>query len=197
MVIRMTMWTSLTVSSSLLLSCVITFRWWELIVLFCLCIAHSFHSVHDEDNDEDTDEHWFVPEWGLHNDLQIFSFRAYKEMISHLATPAEDKILSNLTNYKLVRHTYQSLGRSILSQAELLKRHERLNHDNLELLNRYETQLEELNCLRNDYQRKMQKNEGLSKKLVLLENAHLQCSDKETELNDKLKHMEQERDKWR
>ncbi|GKA09086.1 hypothetical protein Tco_0688417 [Tanacetum coccineum] len=50
--------------------------------------AHSFHSVHDEDNDKDTDEHRF---------------------------------------------------------AELLKRHERLNHDHLELLNRDETQLVELN----------------------------------------------------
>ncbi|GJV17145.1 hypothetical protein Tco_1362468 [Tanacetum coccineum] len=143
--------------SSFLLSYVIAFGWWVLTILFCLCTTHSFHSIHDEDNDEDADEHWFVPEWGLRDDLCICSYRACKELISYLATPAEDKVLSSLTNYEV----------------------------------------EELNRLRNDYQREMQKNEGLLKNFVLIENAHLQCSDKERELSDMLKDMEWERDELR
>ncbi|GJU59307.1 hypothetical protein Tco_1237073, partial [Tanacetum coccineum] len=56
------------------------------------------------------------------------------------------------------------------------------------------TQLEELNCLRNDLQWEMQANGGLSKKLALLENAHSGCPDKESELMDRLKDIEKERD---
>nr|GEU68637.1 hypothetical protein [Tanacetum cinerariifolium] len=38
------------------------------------------------------------------------------------ATPVEDEVLSSLSNSEVVRRTYQFLGRSILSQAELFKR---------------------------------------------------------------------------
>ncbi|GJU03727.1 hypothetical protein Tco_1114065 [Tanacetum coccineum] len=123
--------------------------------------AQMVHSdVHDEDNDEDADQYRFVPDWGLRDDLRIFSYRACKELISHLATPVEDKILSSLSNYVVIRRTYQSLGQSILSQAELLKRHELLNHDHVDLFKRSEFQVVELDRLRSDYQREMQKNEG-------------------------------------
>ncbi|GKE31915.1 hypothetical protein Tco_1451237 [Tanacetum coccineum] len=83
--------------------------------------AHSYHSVHKEENDEDADDHCYIPTWGLRSDLRISSYRACKEMISHLATPPKKEVLSSLTNYEVVRRTYQSLGRSILSQAKLLK----------------------------------------------------------------------------
>ncbi|GKC21579.1 hypothetical protein Tco_1023729 [Tanacetum coccineum] len=133
-----------------------------------LSYAHSFHSMHNED----ADQHRFVPEWGLREDLRICSYRAYKELISLLATPAEDQVLSSLTNREVIRRTYQSLGRSILSQAELLKRHDQLNSDYTGLCNRSEVQLAELDCLWSDYQREMQKNEWLSKNLTLLDNTH-------------------------
>nr|GEW34870.1 hypothetical protein [Tanacetum cinerariifolium] len=90
--------------------------------------AHSFHYVHDEDNDEDADQH---------------------------------------------RRTYESLGRSILSQAELLKRHEKLNREHVELYNCIEVQMGELSHLRDDYRREMQKTGEL------------------------LKDMEKNRDNWR
>ncbi|GKD75031.1 hypothetical protein Tco_1333313 [Tanacetum coccineum] len=77
--------------------------------------AHSFHFVHDEDNDEDADQY---------------------------------------------RCTYQSLGQSILSQSELLKRHELLNRNHVDLFKHTEFQVVELDRLRSDYQREMQKNEG-------------------------------------
>ncbi|GJY41357.1 hypothetical protein Tco_0428627 [Tanacetum coccineum] len=134
---------------------------------------------------------------GLYEDLGICSYHACKELISHLASPAEDKVLSSLTNYEVVRHTYHSLGRSILSQAEMLKRHEQLNSEYVDLYNRSQTQLEELNCLQNDVQREMQLKEGLSKNLTLFENAHSQCSDRERELMDMLKDIEKGREDWR
>ncbi|GKC76604.1 hypothetical protein Tco_1127378 [Tanacetum coccineum] len=126
--------------------------------------AHSFHSVHNEYNDEDVTRR-YVLGWGLREDLRICSYRACKELISHMATLAKDEVLRNLSNGEVVRRTYQSLGRSILSQAELLKR-------------------------------EIQTNDGQSKKLALMKNAHSQCSDRERELMDSLKDMEKERDDW-
>ncbi|GJW49702.1 hypothetical protein Tco_0091053 [Tanacetum coccineum] len=103
-----------------------------------LSYAHSFHFVHNEDNNEDADQHRFVPKWGLRKDLRICSYHAYKELIFLLATPTEDQVLSSLTNRELISRTYQSLGQSILSQAELLKRHDQLNSDYTGLYNRSE-----------------------------------------------------------
>ncbi|GJX84270.1 hypothetical protein Tco_0335044 [Tanacetum coccineum] len=98
--------------------------------------AHFFHFVHQEDNDEDVADHRFVPDWGFRDDLCICSFRACRELISHLATFTEDEVLSGFSNIEVVRHAYQSLGRCVLSQGELLKRHEQLNSDNVTLCNR-------------------------------------------------------------
>ncbi|GJT80301.1 hypothetical protein Tco_1054643 [Tanacetum coccineum] len=134
--------------------------------------AHSFHSGRDEENDEDTVAHRFVPDLGLYNDLRICSFRACKELVSHLATPAEDEFLSGLSNVEVVRRAYHLLGRGVLAQ-------------------------EELSRLRNDLQREMQGNDGLSKKLALLESVHSSCPDRERELMNNLKDMEKKRDVWR
>nr|GEX64667.1 hypothetical protein [Tanacetum cinerariifolium] len=60
-----------------------------------------------------------------------------------------------------------------------------------------DTQLEELSHMRNNLQREMQANDGLSKKLALLNNVHSSCPDRERELTDRLKDMEKERDDWR
>ncbi|GJZ97932.1 hypothetical protein Tco_0670385 [Tanacetum coccineum] len=94
--------------------------------------TNSFHFAHDEDNGEDAATYRFVPDLGLH------------------------EVLSSLSNCEVIRRTYQSLGQRILSHGELLKRHERLNRDHVDLYNHSKTQLEELNRLRNDLQREMQ-----------------------------------------
>nr|GEX47028.1 transposase (putative), gypsy type [Tanacetum cinerariifolium] len=129
--------------------------------------------------------------------LCISSYGAWKEMISHLATPLENEVLRSLTNYEVVRRTYQSFGRSILSQAELLRRFEQLNRDHLDLYNRSEVHTNELNRLRSDFQMERWSNDGSSKKLVLLESTHAQSSDKERELSDRQKDMEMESDELR
>nr|GEW94788.1 zinc finger BED domain-containing protein RICESLEEPER 2-like [Tanacetum cinerariifolium] len=130
--------------------------------------AHSFRSLHDEDNDTDADDHRYILNWGLRDDLCNCSYRACEEMISHLATPPENEVLNSLTNYEVLRRTYQS-----------------------------DVQLEELNRLRSNCVRGRQFNEGLSKNLVLLESAHGQCSDRERDLSDRLKDMKREQDEWR
>ncbi|GJQ96615.1 hypothetical protein Tco_0007754 [Tanacetum coccineum] len=116
-------------------------------------------------------------DWSLRSDIRISYYRACKEMISHLATPSKDAVLRSWTNYEAVRRTYQSLGQSILSQAELLRRHEQLNHDYIYLCNHSDVQVEELNRLRTECMRARSSNKGLSKNLVLLDSAHAQCSD--------------------
>ncbi|GJY68861.1 hypothetical protein Tco_0471843 [Tanacetum coccineum] len=54
------------------------------------------------------------------------------DVLSHLVTPVEDAILAGLSNYKVLRRIYESLSRSTLAQAELLKRFKQLNHDYLD-----------------------------------------------------------------
>nr|GEX94248.1 hypothetical protein [Tanacetum cinerariifolium] len=116
--------------------------------------------------------------------LIVLSFYrvACKEMITYLATPVEEEFLNGLTNIEVVRRTYQSMGRCVLSKGELLKRHEQLNSEHVDLRNRSDTQLEELNRLRTDLQTQMQTNDGLSKHLVSLDGAHSSCEDKEIAL---------------
>nr|GEZ37141.1 hypothetical protein [Tanacetum cinerariifolium] len=127
-------------------------------------------------------------------DDQVKKVDVLDEMILHLATPPKNKVLNSLTNYEVLRRTYQSMGRSILSQAKLF---EQLNRDYMDLSNRSDVQMEELNHLRSDYVRERQSNEGLSKNLVLLKSAHGKCSDRERDLSDMIKDMEREQDEWR
>ncbi|GJW44001.1 hypothetical protein Tco_0072800 [Tanacetum coccineum] len=166
-------------------------------LVFLSRATHSIHSTHHEDDGESTAEHRFMPEWGLHDDLHISSARACKEMLTHLATPTEKEFLGDLINVEVVIRPYQSLGRCVLSQSELLKRHEELNSEHVALCHRNDIQLEELNRLRTNLQRQMQTNDGLSKRLALLDNSHSSCEDKERELLNQLKEMEKERNDWR
>ncbi|GKA52419.1 hypothetical protein Tco_0745734 [Tanacetum coccineum] len=168
-----------------------------LLIVSLPCVVHSIQSTHHEDNGESTAEHQYMSKWGLRVDLRICSFRACMEMIAHLATLAEEEFLSGLTNVKVVRHAYQSLGRCVLSQGELLKRHEQLNSEHVDLRNRSDTQIEELNRLRTGLYRQMQTNNGFSKQLDFLNGSHSSCEDKERELLGQLKEMEKERDDWR
>nr|GFB31709.1 hypothetical protein [Tanacetum cinerariifolium] len=79
--------------------------------------AHSFRSSHHEDTKEGVADFWFVPNWGLCDDLRICTFRACKELVSHLATPAKEEFLGNLSNVEVVSRAYQSLGQCVLSQV--------------------------------------------------------------------------------
>ncbi|GJU98222.1 hypothetical protein Tco_1327493 [Tanacetum coccineum] len=119
------------------------------------------------------------------------------ELVSHLATPAEDEFLGALSNVEVISRAYQTLGQSVVAQGELLKRHEQLNHDYVDLRNRNDAHLSELDCLRLSARMTEQKNEGLTNKLNLIESAHFGCESKEKELMDVVKDMERERDEWR
>ncbi|GKC52270.1 hypothetical protein Tco_1075015, partial [Tanacetum coccineum] len=118
--------------------------------------AHSFHSSHHGDTEEGIADRRFVPNWGLRDDLRICTFRACKELISYLATPAEEEFLGNLSNVEVISRAYKLLGQCVLSQGELLKRHEQLNHDYVDLCNRINAHLWELDRLRTGLQREMQ-----------------------------------------
>ncbi|GJU14897.1 hypothetical protein Tco_1142863, partial [Tanacetum coccineum] len=157
--------------------------------------VHS-QSSHQGDGDEPV-RNRYVPNWGLRNDLRVCTFCACKELIPHLATLAEDKFLGALSNVEVVSRAYQTLGQSVVAQGELLKRHEQLNHDYVELWNRNDAHVLELDCLRSSVRRLEQDNEGLVNKLALHESAHSRCESREKELMDGLKDLERERDEWR
>ncbi|GJV68138.1 hypothetical protein Tco_1483647 [Tanacetum coccineum] len=159
--------------------------------------AHSFHSSHHQDADESTLVPRYMPNWDLRNDLRVCTFRACKELVSHLATPAEDEFLGGLSNVEVISRAYQTLGQSVLAQGELLKRHEQLNHDYVDLRNRNDVNVTELEDLRSSLQREKQANADLSKEFALLDSAHVGCSNREREFMDRLKDMEKDRDEWR
>ncbi|GJU87172.1 hypothetical protein Tco_1294718 [Tanacetum coccineum] len=119
------------------------------------------------------------------------------ELVSHLATPAEDKFLGALSNVEVISRAYQTLGQSVVAQGELLKSHEQLNHDYVDLRNRNDAHLSELDRLRLSARRTEQENEGLTNKLNLIESAHFGCESREKELMDDVKDLERERDEWR
>ncbi|GKG33575.1 hypothetical protein Tco_0433734, partial [Tanacetum coccineum] len=81
-----------------------------------------------------------------------------------------------------------------VAQGELLKRHEQLNHDYVDLRNRIDVELTELERLRVGFRNVTQDNKELNKKLALLDNAHSGCSSRE---KDMVKELERERDEWR
>ncbi|GJZ92379.1 putative ribonuclease H-like domain-containing protein [Tanacetum coccineum] len=79
--------------------------------------AHSFNSSNHEETEDGLEDRRFVPNWDLSDNLRICTFRACKELISHLATLAEEEFLGNLTNVEVVSRAYQSLGQCVLSQG--------------------------------------------------------------------------------
>nr|GEW09422.1 hypothetical protein [Tanacetum cinerariifolium] len=112
--------------------------------------VHPSGSTDGGDSEADGSEFKFVPDWGLWDDLQIFTYRACKEPIIHLATHAEGEFLRSMSNVDVVHRAYVSLGRYVLSQGELLKRHESLYHDYVDLCNRNEVDCGELDRARNE-----------------------------------------------
>nr|GEV98425.1 hypothetical protein [Tanacetum cinerariifolium] len=154
--------------------------------------AHSSQSSHQGHEDEPVNNQ-YVPNWGLRNDLRVCTFRACRELVSHLVTPAEDDFLGNISNVEVISRVYQTLGQSVLAQGELLKRHEQLSHDYVDLVNESDANFAELDRLRLILQRENQNNEGLANKLSLLDSAHSECPFREKELLDRVKDLERER----
>nr|GEU97965.1 hypothetical protein [Tanacetum cinerariifolium] len=95
--------------------------------------AHSSQSSHQGHEDEPVNNQ-YVPNWGLRNDLRVCTFRACRELVSHLATPAEDDFLGNISNVEVISRVYLTMRQSVLAQGELLKRHEQLSHDYVDLV---------------------------------------------------------------
>nr|GEU74074.1 hypothetical protein [Tanacetum cinerariifolium] len=139
----------------------------------------------------------YVPDWELCNDLRVCTFIACKELVSHLDTLDKDEFLGSLSNVEVISRAYQTLGQSVVAQGELLKWYKQLNHNYVDLQNRNDAQLEELDHLSFDLRRMSQENEGLNQRHTLLDSAHSVCLPREKELLDRVKDLEWERDEWR
>nr|GFB38558.1 hypothetical protein [Tanacetum cinerariifolium] len=118
----------------------------------------------------------YMPNWELRNDLHVCTYRACRELVNHVATPVEDKFLGTLSNAEVPSRAYQTLGQSVVAQGELLKRHEQLNHDYVDLRNRRDTDLAELKRLRSGLRKANQDKDEITKKFTLLDNAHSKCT---------------------
>ncbi|GJU64331.1 hypothetical protein Tco_1246166 [Tanacetum coccineum] len=155
---------------------------------------HGTHEIHSQSSHHGSEDepvgNRYVPNWRLRNDLRFCTFRACKELVSHLATPAEDEFLGALSNVEVISRAYQTLGQSVVAQGELLKRHEQLNHDYVDLRNCNDAYLLELDHPRSSARRTEQENEGLNNKLSLIESAHSGCESREKELMDAIRTLE-------
>nr|GEV01158.1 hypothetical protein [Tanacetum cinerariifolium] len=162
---------------------------------------HDTHEIHSQSSHHGSEDepvkNWYVLNWRLHNDLRVCTFHACKELVSHLATPTEDDFLGTLSNVEVIIRAYQTLGQSAVDQGELLKRHEQLNHDYMDLRNRNDAHLLELDHLRSSVRRTEQENKGLNNKLSLIKSDHFGYGSREKELTDVVKDLERERDEWR
>ena len=76
-----------------------------------------------------------MPGWTLREDVRLNSYRACREMLNHLATPAKQAALNELDNIGLARQAYEQLGMSTISMGEVLRRFRHLNADYRELSN--------------------------------------------------------------
>nr|GEW56893.1 hypothetical protein [Tanacetum cinerariifolium] len=162
------------------------------------------HNV-DENPDPNTQSHQsshqghvltdnrYVPNWELRNDLHVCTYRACRELVNHVATPAADEFLGTLSNAEVLSRAYQTLGQSVVAQGELLKRHEQLNHDYVDLWNCHDTNLAELERLRSGLRKANQDKDEITKNFTLLDNAHSKCTSREKELLDMVKELERER----
>nr|GEY55167.1 hypothetical protein [Tanacetum cinerariifolium] len=112
---------------------------------------HDTHEIHSQSSHHGSEDepvrNRYVPNRRLRNDLHVCTFRACKELVSHLATSAEDEFLGALSNVEL-------------------------NHDYVDLQNRNDAHLLELDHLRSSVRRTEQENEGLNNKLSLIKSAH-------------------------
>nr|GEV68230.1 hypothetical protein [Tanacetum cinerariifolium] len=117
--------------------------------------------------------------------------------VNHVATPAEDEFLGTLSNAEVLSRAYQTLGQSVVAQGKLLKSHEQLNHDYVDLRNRRDTDLAELERLRSGLRKANQEKDEITKKFTLLDNAYSKSTSREKELLDMVKELEREMDEWR
>ncbi|GJX42882.1 hypothetical protein Tco_0257872 [Tanacetum coccineum] len=74
--------------------------------------VHSQSSHHG--NEDELVANKYVPDYELCNDLRVCTFRSCKELVSHLATPAEDEFLGSFLNAEVISRAYQTLGQRIV-----------------------------------------------------------------------------------
>ncbi|GJY84914.1 hypothetical protein Tco_0498940 [Tanacetum coccineum] len=124
----------------------------------------------------------YVPNWGLRNDLCVCTYRACRELISHLATPTEDEFLASLSNAKVISRAYQTLGESAVAQGELLKRHEEkelldrvkdLERERDEWRETASDQVEKIRCLEKDLELRTQQLVAAEERVGVLEGEKL------------------------
>nr|GEX73675.1 hypothetical protein [Tanacetum cinerariifolium] len=133
----------------------------------------------------------------LQNDLRVCTYRACQELVNHVVAPAEDEFLGTLSNAKVFSRAYQTLGQSVVAQGELMKRHEQLNHEYVDLRNCHDTDLAELERLRSGHRKVNQDKDEITKKFTLLDNAYSESTSLEKELLDMVKELKNKRDEWR
>ena len=128
------------------------------------------------------------------------SFRACREMLNHLATPAEEEAISGLNNNQLARQVYINSGSGVVLQAELLQRFSQLNRDHRELT---EVHMgcgdlsEKLKEVEEERDAGVAKFDKLLKEFHALEDEVSAASTRQEGLVEQLEEMEKDKNEWR
>ena len=127
------------------------------------------------------------------------SFRACREMINNLATPAEKEALAGLNNNQLLRQAYVNVGSGVALLGELFARYAQLNRDFRELeavhqgcgslADQLHDTEEERNSVRGQF-------DQLLKEFRELEDEVAAASTRTEGLTDQLEEMEKDRNDW-
>lgn len=139
---------------------------------------------------------YFIPGWTLRDDVRMNSFRACREMMDHLATPAESEALSGLNNNQLVRQAYINVGSGVVLQAELLQRFGQLNRDHRELSEVHDGCGDRLRKVETERDAKVQSFDKLLKEFRALEDEVSAASTRQEGLVEQLEEMEKNRNEW-
>lgn len=128
------------------------------------------------------------------------SFRACREMLDHLATPAEQEAISGLNNNQLARQAYINSGSGVVIQAELLRRFSQLNRDYRELT---EVHMgcgdlsEKLRGVEEERDASVAKFDKIFKEFRDLEDEVSAASARQEGLVEQLEEMEKDKNEWR
>lgn len=142
---------------------------------------------------------YFIPPWTLRDDVRMNSFRACREMLDHLATPAEQEAISGLNNNQLTRQCYINTGSGVVLQAELLQRFCQLNRDYRELTEAHMEcggLSEKLKGVEEERDAGVVKFEKLLKEFHALEDEVSAASTRQEGLVEQLEEMERNRNEW-
>ncbi|PWA98462.1 transposase (putative), gypsy type [Artemisia annua] len=164
----------------------------------------------DEDVDVDTDssDEAFIPEWSVKQGARMNCASVCRDMLVHLATPAEERHLDAHDNNEVLARSWLLLGKTATAHADILFRfentlddyhklastHQECNRRTLEGSEKLKKVEEALERLQFDHSGCAA---GEPEELTRLRSEHAGCSERELSLTGRVSDLTREKEEWR